>query len=440
MNPSWSVPTQNLLYLIVDDFFKQQFARGLGVQVNWVTDPASIRNAKLELNTNQDLVSAKVIGLLGSTVQPDILCLRRQEIGIYTSVTKTYSTLSHNGDFFEAGVEYSSFDLSQVSAPVDPPMDIDTPQLIPVDQVPPQNLSSILKLPPNVNLFDFNRRAPETSAVEGPKGDTPGSPSFFSPSFADHLSNSNYNRPDPRIHTANIPLRLTTPTRSQTYPSTPSSMRSGLVSPLNYSMTSRSQASSRQSRRPSDTPLPHITPITPAELGTLFDKQTVLVIDIRAFAAFAKGRLVDSINVCIPTVLLKRTSLSLDDISDGIVSKDDRGRFAKWKDADGILIYDADSLRVKDAYPIATLAAKFAEEGFDRITYGLTGPSLPPAIPPSTKLTVRRLCSIRRYPLVNRHHSPIKSRIPSFADRRISFPLTHDRKTSRRQCRKKTYP
>jgi len=99
-----------------------------------------------------------------------------------------------------------------------------------------------------------------------------------------------------------------------------------------------------------------------------------LLIDIRAFAAFAKARLVDAINVCIPTVLLKRSSLTLDDISESIVARGDRGRFAKWKEVDGIVIYDSDSLRVKDSYPLTTLATKFIEAGFNGATYGLIGP------------------------------------------------------------------
>ena len=80
----------------------------------------------------------------------------------------------------------------------------------------------------------------------------------------------------------------------------------------------------------------------------------------------------DAVNICIPTVLLKRPSLSLDDISREYF-EGNQGRFAKWKEADGIVIYDADSLRVKDSYPLATLAAKFLEAGFERTTYGLLG-------------------------------------------------------------------
>ena len=114
-------------------------------------------------------------------------------------------------------------------------------------------------------------------------------------------------------------------------------------------------------------------PASSLVLTHLLSSRSMLLIDIRAFAAYAKSRLVGAIHICIPTVLLKRSSLSLESISESIVSKGDQRRFAKWKDADGIVIYDADSLRVKDSYPLATLAAKFLEAGFEQPIYGLSG-------------------------------------------------------------------
>ena len=384
MTLSMKVLTSHLRQLIVDTFFRQQFTRGCGVQINWLDDPALIRNTKLEFDNNQSLASSKIVGVFGTPIQPRILFLRHHQIGLYNPLTRSPSMLSHNSDFFEAGIEYSSklSPLDVIATEPSQPEEMGSPQT--TDLPPPEQLSSILHLPPNVNLFSFQESTARTpTTAEIPPNDIPESPSFFSPSFADHLSSSRHTRPDPRIHTANIPLRLTSPIRSQTYPSTPSPVRAGPIPPpqLNYNSISRSQASSRlAARRPSDIPPPKITPVTPSELSVLLDNRDMLVIDIRAFAAYAKGRLVDSINVCIPTVLLKRASLSLDDISESIVSRGDRGRFARWKEADGIVIYDADSLRVKDAYPLATLAIKFAEAGFDRVTYGLTGTPLPPLV------------------------------------------------------------
>ena len=130
-------------------------------------------------------------------------------------------------------------------------------------------------------------------------------------------------------------------------------------------------------RRASKSGLHNIVAIHPPELIHLLTQKTLLVLDIRAYAAYAKSRVRGAVNVCIPTVLLKRPSLSLDDISESIVPSEDRGRFGKWKEVDGIVIYDTDSLRVKEAYPLATLAAKFLEAGFHEPVYGITGNSAP---------------------------------------------------------------
>jgi hypothetical protein len=353
--------------LILVDVLIHQFARGYGGNINWLNDPALQRNAKLEIDTHESLASSKVIGAFGSLMQPAVLFQRSNIIGIYSPLSKEYSILSRSADFFEAGLEYSTFGAnSPLSA--EPRETVATPPSSRMDDVRSEQLNSFIHLPSNISLFPF----PNKSQVQQATYQPPESPSFFSPSFADHL-NPPATAHDPRIRTVNFPLQLNSPTRSQSYPSTPSPIRSGALS-SSYSSISRSQTSGLAARRSSDSPPPNITPVSAEELQKLMtDGLDILLIDIRAFAAYAKSRLVDAINVCIPTVLLKRSSLSMSDISGSIVSKGDRGRFGGWKDADGIVLYDADSLRVKDSHPLATLAGKFKEAGFQGTTYGLIG-------------------------------------------------------------------
>lgn len=359
--------------LIVAEVFLRQFTRGYGGNVDWLSDLALQRNAKLEIDTHETLASSKVIGAFGSLIQPTILFQHNNIIGIYSPLSKEISILSKSADFFEAGVEYSTYDLtSPVTA--EPSETVATPLSARMDDVQPEQLNSFINLPSNVSLFPFptnKTQVPQTPNLP------PESPSFFSPSFADHLNPpSTTASHDPRIRTVNFPLQLNSPTRSQSYPSTPSPIRSGALS-SSYSSMSRSQTSGLATRRSSASPPPNITPVSAQELANLIaDGLDILLIDIRAFAAYAKSRLTDAVNVCIPTVLLKRPSLSISDISGSIVSKGDRGRFGGWKDADGIVLYDADSLRVKDSHPLATLAGKFKEAGFEGTTYGLIGISI----------------------------------------------------------------
>src|SRR5208282_648426 len=200
------------------------------------------------------------------------------------------------------------------------------------DELMSKKLHSFISLPSNVSLVPV---IDSTQVPKSPK-QPPESPSFFSPTFAHCLSSNRY---DPRIHT--VPLHLSTPTRSQSYPVAPSPVRINQASP--FAFKARSSTALRYMCRTSEAPPPNITPISPQELANLLSSRSMLLVDIRAFAAYAKSRLVGAVNICIPTVLLKRPSLSLDDISKSI-SRENRGRFAKWKEADGIVIYDADSL------------------------------------------------------------------------------------------------
>jgi hypothetical protein len=335
-----------------------QFARGFGDSPNWITDPALLRHAKLELDSQRSLVSSEVIGLFGSLIHPNILFHQYDNIGVYSSSSKDYSILSHNSDFFAAGMEYSIHSKTSHPFTAEPSERPATPTPAKRGKLLPE---MYINLPSNVSLF------PVTDPTQVPTSPKQVSeiPSFFSYSFPDHSSSNRY---DPQIDT--FPLPLSTPTRSQSSPVTPSPFQINQASP--FSFMGRSSASVRHMRRTSEAPLSNITPLSPQELANLLSSRSMLLVDIRCFAAYAKSRLAGAINICIPTVLLKRPSLSLDDISESISSAD-RGRFAKWKDADGIVIYDADSLKVKDTYPLSTLATKFFEAGFERPTYGLSG-------------------------------------------------------------------
>ena len=362
-----------LSFLTLDAIMIHQFSRGYGRNLTWIDDPNLQRNAKLELDTFESLASSKVIGSFGSLIQPTILFQHDNILGIYSPLSKEFSILSKCADFFEAGVEYSAYDLvSPVTA--EPNHTVTTPPSTKMDDVQPTQLNNFINLPSNVSLFPFSNKLSQVPQTPNRGLD---SPSFFSPSFADHLNPSTTTAVhDPRIRTVNFPLQLNSPTRSQSYPSTPSPVRSGALS-SSYSSMSRSQTSALAAHRSLDSPPPNITPVSCQELEKLIaDGLDILLIDIRAFAAYAKSRLTDAINVCIPTVLLKRSSLSMSDISGTIVSKGDRGRFSAWKEADGIVLYDADSLRVKDSHPLATLAGKFKEAGFEGTTYGLIGISI----------------------------------------------------------------
>ena len=259
-----------------------QFARGFGDSTNWITDPALLRNAKVELDSQQSLVSSEVIGLFGSLIHPNILFHQYDNVGVYFSSSKDYSILSHNSDFFAAGMEYSIHNKPSHPFTSEPSERPATPTPAKRDNLIPEMFDPVVNLPSNASLFPVSD---PTQVPKLPK-QVPESPSFFSHSFSDHSSSSNHY--DPQIHT--FPLHLSTPTRSQSSPVTPSPPQINQASP--FSFIGRSSASIRHMRRTSEAPLSNITPLSPQELANLLSSRSMLLVDIRGFAAYAKSRLV----------------------------------------------------------------------------------------------------------------------------------------------------
>jgi hypothetical protein len=350
--------------LISDDLAIQQFVRGYGNYIDWILDPASLQDAKFEIGKHPSLASSKVIGVFSSVLHPHILFHQENIVGVYSLYSKERSLLSQDSDFFEAGIEYSTYNKCSKPITAEPLRDMSITDPTKLGDAQSEILKADHTLSSNISITPHSDQpgVPRTSKPESE------SPSFFSPTFTDHLPTSSSHH-DPRIHTINIPIRLTTPTRSHSYHSSTSSTRTNQTSSP-FSIKGRSHT--LRNRQASEAPPPNIKPILPDELENL-KSQSMLLVDIRAFPAYSESRLIDAINICIPSILLKRPNFSLDDISKNIISQSGRDRFAKWKDADGIVIYDADSLLVRDSYRLTTLATKFIEAGFERAIYGLIG-------------------------------------------------------------------
>ena len=128
-----------------------QFARGLGDSANWITDPALLRNAKLKLDSQQSLVSSKVIGLFGSLIHPNILFCQDDSVGVYSSSSKEYSILSHNSDFFAAGVEYSTYSKPFASLTSEPSEEPATPPSAKKAELIPEELNLFSNVRSNVS-------------------------------------------------------------------------------------------------------------------------------------------------------------------------------------------------------------------------------------------------------------------------------------------------
>jgi len=79
--------------------------------------------------------------------------------------------------------------------------------------------------------------------------------------------------------------------------------------------------------------------------------------------AYAGGRLKNSINVCVPSTLLKRASFGADKLTDMLATENEKQLFRARKSCTAILAYDADALQITEMSPISLVLKKILNEG-----------------------------------------------------------------------------
>lgn len=101
--------------------------------------------------------------------------------------------------------------------------------------------------------------------------------------------------------------------------------------------------------------------------------QDVLILDLRVSPQFSKSRISNAINLCIPTTLLKRASFTVQKLSETFTNKDAKSKFDQWKEAKFIIVYDANSVQLKDATSSANTLKKFTNEKWPGATLVIRG-------------------------------------------------------------------
>jgi protein-tyrosine phosphatase len=106
--------------------------------------------------------------------------------------------------------------------------------------------------------------------------------------------------------------------------------------------------------------------ITPQQLSVLMEAlpREILLLDLRVFPHFANSRIRGALNLCIPTTLLKRPSFSVQKLADTFKTEADQEEFARWKQCQYIVVYDANSTQLKDASTSVNVLKKFSSEGW----------------------------------------------------------------------------
>ncbi|SPO03528.1 related to protein-tyrosine-phosphatase [Cephalotrichum gorgonifer] len=115
--------------------------------------------------------------------------------------------------------------------------------------------------------------------------------------------------------------------------------------------------------------------IVPEQLRQVIEDPNtrLLLIDVRSAQSYAASRIRTALNLCIPTMLLKRPTFNLQKLQQTFQDPGDKDLFSKWKDTDCLVVYDACSSEKTEATTAMSMIKKFTNEGYTGGTFILRG-------------------------------------------------------------------
>lgn len=116
--------------------------------------------------------------------------------------------------------------------------------------------------------------------------------------------------------------------------------------------------------------------LTVEQLKTIIEttpEDRLMLLDIRSTQSYSQSRIQNALNLCIPTTLLKRATFNIEKLQQTFQSGPDSGKFARWKDMDWIIVYDAHAYEPRDAVTAQNMIKKFTSAGFTKHTGVLRG-------------------------------------------------------------------
>ncbi|GAA6043307.1 hypothetical protein JCM8097_001177 [Rhodosporidiobolus ruineniae] len=94
------------------------------------------------------------------------------------------------------------------------------------------------------------------------------------------------------------------------------------------------------------------------------EPSSLLVLDIRTHTAFLTERLATSLNICVPSTLLRRPGFGIDRVQEGLPPAE-QAVFERWASCSAIVVLDAESTSLAEGGGVASLLAKFEKAGFE---------------------------------------------------------------------------
>lgn len=116
--------------------------------------------------------------------------------------------------------------------------------------------------------------------------------------------------------------------------------------------------------------------LSPQDFVSLMDHvrgDNLLLLDLRVSPQFAQSRIHGALNLCIPTTLLKRPSFNVQKLLETFTVDAERRKFSGWKEMHYIVMYDANSAKLKDASSAVNTIKKFTSEGWKGVAYIVCG-------------------------------------------------------------------
>ncbi|KAJ6262865.1 Tyrosine-protein phosphatase [Drechslerella dactyloides] len=131
----------------------------------------------------------------------------------------------------------------------------------------------------------------------------------------------------------------------------------------------------RSSTMPPSSQVDGLSLMYPSKLAQILDNtpKSILLLDLRPFQPYSAARIFDSVNVSIPTTLLKRPSFNIAKLTESLGGPVMKAQLARWKEVSTIIVYDAASRTVKESATAAHTVSKFSREGWQGEAYLLSG-------------------------------------------------------------------
>ena len=92
--------------------------------------------------------------------------------------------------------------------------------------------------------------------------------------------------------------------------------------------------------------------------------EMTLLLDIRPYPQFSQANIMESLNLCIPTTLLKRPSFNTEKLKDTFTNESERRKFLSWRQSAYIIVYDSNTEQTRDATLLMNVLKKFKVEGW----------------------------------------------------------------------------